>query len=522
MPTFANALTNGVVNIPLLKEASGIVASRNNPGVLWVEQDSGNAAVVYALDSQGRNLGTYALPGNTDNEDICIGPGPVTNVAYLFIADIGDNSASRANIALYQVPEPAVYFWQTNAPVANRAMKGVRTIKLTYPDGPHNAEAGFVDPATGDWFLLTKASGTSRIYQAPKALLDSTTNIVLTFVRTLGFDVVSGADISPMGNEILVRQEEFAGLWTRTNGQSISNVFASASTAIPVAGTPAEPNGEAVGFDYYGGGYFTVTDDTPTGVQPLRYFARTSFDGPAPPRSLVPPAADWKYLANGSDQGTVWRNQDLDDSNWSDGMAQLGYGDGDEQTVVSYGANAAAKYITTYFRKTFVATNVNRIAGLTLKLVVDDGTKVFLNGAAIASVNLAPGAAYGTLATPMPAALRDTWQSFSVDPNLLREGTNLIAAEVHLASPAGSSLSFDLQLVAAEAPVVTGISRFADRAVLYLAGAGSSPTTIQATTNLCDWTNLGSVLLTNDGGVYADPTATNFPARFYRAARQIP
>ena len=63
-PTFANAVTNGTINIPSLDEASGIAASRNNPGVLWTENDSGNAAVVYAIDPQGRNLGAYALPGN--------------------------------------------------------------------------------------------------------------------------------------------------------------------------------------------------------------------------------------------------------------------------------------------------------------------------------------------------------------------------------------------------------------------------------------------------------------------------
>ena len=172
-PAFAKAVTNGIVNISNLTEASGVAASRNNPGVLWTENDSGNAAVVYAIDSQGRNLGTYTLPGNTDNEDIGIGPGPVTNVSYLYVTDIGDNNSDRANIAIYQTPEPAVYFWQTNNPVSSRAMKGTRTIFLTYPDGPHNAEAEFIDPVTGDWFVLTKSNITSQIYTAPKALLDT-------------------------------------------------------------------------------------------------------------------------------------------------------------------------------------------------------------------------------------------------------------------------------------------------------------------------------------------------------------
>ena len=521
-PAFAKAVTNGMVNIPLLTEASGIAASRNNPGVLWTENDAGNPAVVYAIDSQGRLLGTYALPANMDNEDIGIGPGPVTNVSYLYVADFGDNLADRTSIAIHQIPEPAVYFWQTNTPVAGRAMKGARTITLTYPDGAHDAEAEFVDPVTGDWFVLTK-SNTSSIYTAPKALLDVSSNIVLTFVRTLAFKKPNGADISPLGNEILVRQEDFAQVFTRTNGQSISSVFSEASNGIPVVGTAAgEPNGEAIGFDYYGGGYFTVSDSEPTGVQPLHYFARTSFDGPTPPRVLVPMAASWRFLADGSDQGTAWCNPGFDDSSWSSGAAQLGYGDGDEQTIVSYGANLNSKYLTTYFRKTFVATNVNCIAGATMKLVVDDGASVFLNGSSIASVNLNPGAAYNTPATAMPAALRDTWQSFAVDPKLLREGTNTLAVEVHLASAVSNSLSFDLQLIATEAPFITAITRLTSQAKLFLAGSSNSPTTIRATTNFTSWTNLGSLLLTNGSGTFSDPAATNFNFRFYQAGRAVP
>ncbi|HEY4415634.1 MAG TPA: hypothetical protein VGO57_08080 [Verrucomicrobiae bacterium] len=521
-PVFANGVTNGMVNVPDLVEASGIVASRNNPGVLWTENDSGNAPAVNTLDYQGRNLGTYALPDNVDNEDIGMGPGPVTNVSYLYVMDIGDNNVDRDHIAIYQTPEPAVYFWQTNHPVSNRAMKGTRTITLTYPDGAHDAEAAFVDSMTGDFFVLTKDK-TSNIYTAPKALLDTSGNIALTFVRTLDFKKPNGADISPLGNEILVRQENSAQLFARTNGQSISSAFDGPADDIPVVGEAGgEPNGEAIGFDYYGSGYFTLSDSEPTGVQPLYYFARTSFDGPTPPHVLVPLAANWKFLANGSDPGTSWQNPNFNDATWSSGPAQLGYGDGDEQTVVSYGAQANNKYITTYFRKTFVATNVNRIANLTLKLVVDDGANVYLNGALIKNLNLSASAAYNALASPMPTALRDTWQSYAIDPKWLREGTNTLAVEVHLASAAASSLSFDLQLVATEAPFITAISRQANTANIFLTGSSNSPTTIQATTNFSTWTSLGSVLLTNGSGNISDPQAANLKIRFYRAYRALP
>jgi hypothetical protein len=444
-PTFADGVTNGMVNAPGLSEASGIVASRNNANVLWTHNDSGHPAEVIAIDTQGRWLGTYTLPGNIDNEDIAIGPGPVTNVSYLYIGDIGDNFLVRSSIRVFQIPEPAVYARQYTNPMTV-GMKGARTITLTYPDGPHNAEAMFVDPVTGDLFILTKES-TCRIYVAPKSQLDIDNSFELTFVRTIGFTVPSGADISPSGNEIIVRRENFAGLWLRLPGQTISDAFNGTATSIPVVGTPTEPNGEAIGFDDAGSGYFTLSDNAI--MQPLYYFARTSSDGPKPlPEMLVAAGSNWKFLDNGSNQGTFWRNPGFNDGSWGNGVAQFGYGDGDEETVVSYGANANNKRVTTYFRKNFVANNVTDITNLTLKLVMDDGAAVFLNGAPVLYSNLPTNAAYNTLATATHVALQGTWQCFSADRRLLSEGTNTLAVEVHQSSVTGSNISFDFQLVA--------------------------------------------------------------------------
>jgi hypothetical protein len=75
------------------------------------------------------------------------------------------------------------------------------------------------------------------------------------------------------------------------------------------------------------------------------------------PQTLVPAGATWKFRDNGSNQGTAWREPAFDDSAWSNGLAQFGYGNGDEKTVVSYGGNANNKYVTTYFRKQFVVAN---------------------------------------------------------------------------------------------------------------------------------------------------------------------
>ncbi len=521
-PTFGAAVSNGMVTISGLSEASGLACSRNNDGVIWTHNDSGHPAQLFTVDTQGRALGVWTVPGatNVDWEDLSYGPGPVSNITYLFIGDIGDNNSVRTSMQIYQVPEPAVYLAWAAAPRTS-AIKGVRGLTLTYPNGAHNAEALFVDPWTGDAYIAIKTKTTSKVYRATKAEMDATNVLTLTLVANIAFDVPNGADISPTGLEIVMRQEDYARLWSRTNGQSVADAISGPYTAIPVVGRPVEPNGEAIGFDDYGGGYFTLSDSSTE--QPLYFFPRTSSDSPTPPRSLVPMAGSWKFLADGSNQGTAYTITAFNDSSWSTGNAQLGYGDGDEQTVVPFAGPVTNKNIATYFRKAFAVTNAAAISTLTLKMVCDDGALVWLNGTQILALNLATNAAFNAPATPMPVALRDTWQRFAVDPRLLHDGTNIVAAGVHVSTPAATSMSFDLQLCATEAPLITQIhTPLNQQAQITITGSGRSPTVVQTSPDLGNWATLGSVILTNRLGSFTDTQATNVGPRFYRAWRPIP
>jgi hypothetical protein len=516
-PAFAPGTSQGTVTIPGLAEASGIIASRNNDSVLWTHNDSGDSARIFALDTEGRHLGTYTLLGaaNVDYEDIALGPGPITNVLYLYVGDIGDNTEARANIKVYQIPEPAVYSRQYLNPVS-ASLKGVRALTLTYPDGPHNAEALLVDPWTGDLFIATKHATTSGIYQATKANLDATTSLTLTFVRTINFDVVSGGDISPTGLELILRQENFARLWTRLPGQTISNALASTPVSILVIGTPTEPNGEAVGFDAIGSGYYTLSDSATT--QPLYYFQRTSPYATKAPRTLMPAGAQWKYLDTGTNLGTSWRNPGFTDSSWNTGPARFGYGMGNEDTTVNYGPNASNKYITTYFRTTFEMADAASTTNLVLKIVCDDGAAVYLNGTPVAHAFLDPGAAYNTPATATQTNLEDTWFTYPVDPTLLVNGTNTLAVEIHQAGATSSDLAFDLQLLALESAttrITTASLQPNHQFQLHLAGPLNSTPTIQDSLNLSNWSDLGTLTLTNGTGVFLD-TNTSLPRRFYR------
>jgi len=164
--------------------------------------------------------------------------------------------------------------------------------------------------------------------------------------------------------------------------------------------------------------------------------------------TFVPSGSVWKHRDDGSNQGTAWIAPGFDDTAWKSGPAQLGYGDGDEATVVSYGPNASAKYITTYFRRAFAVTSASSFATVNLRLLRDDGAVVYLNGTEVFRSNLPAGTiSYTTLA---PAAIggadESAFLSATVNPALLVDGINVLAVEIHQANGTSTDISFDLEL----------------------------------------------------------------------------
>jgi hypothetical protein len=159
--------------------------------------------------------------------------------------------------------------------------------------------------------------------------------------------------------------------------------------------------------------------------------------------------AAWKYRDSGVDPGAAWRDPGYDDSGWPSGPAQLGYGDGDEATVVGYGPDPNDKHITTWFRRSFAVANASTYSALLLRLVHDDGAVVFLNGHEVYRVDL-PYAGIGAATTApytISGADESTFFETLIDPAALVEGTNVLAVEVHQSSGTSSDLSVDLELV---------------------------------------------------------------------------
>ena len=448
--SFANGVSQGTVTAPAIVEASGLIASPDNPGVLWTENDSNNPNTIYALDTSGHLLGTYTLTGavNTDWEDISIGPGPEPGVNYIYLA----NSATGSSSVLVRVPEPTVYASQQVGSPVTKSITGSQTQTFLWPAA--DAEAMFVDRQNGDIYFGSKEAGHSNFYRATQAQFTGSGTPSATFAATVGLDTANGASISPDGKQILVRNQSTQGkLFHRTAGQSISQALASTADAIPLK---IEPNPEAITFDSDGVDYFTISE----GSNPSLYkYVRTSNDGPARHVSLVSPAANWKYLDGGVAPAAGWTQAGFNDSGWSTNSGPFGYGQGQEHTVLSFGGNAANKPASDVFRTTFNVTNPHLLTAVNLMLLVDDGARVYLNGTEIYRFNLSASATLTTFATAqVSTALRNSWRSFTIDRDLLSAGINTLAVDVHGFSGSDATLRFDLQINAL--PVVPVARRF--------------------------------------------------------------
>jgi hypothetical protein len=215
--------------LPEIPEASGLAVGRRNPAVLWSHNDSGNAAVLFALDTTGAMLGRVQVPVRTvDWEDISA--GRCGSADCLYIADIGDNRSARQRIRIYRVPEPAPGDAATAAP---------EVFNAAYADGPHNAEAMFVVGA--DLFIVTR----DRIGGVYRAAPSGRGELTFQRIGQLGLAAVTDAETSRDENSVVVRTSHEAVIYRTGDLIRGGNV---PFLRIPIDGL-GEPQGEGVALD---------------------------------------------------------------------------------------------------------------------------------------------------------------------------------------------------------------------------------------------------------------------------------
>ncbi|MBI5388714.1 MAG: Ig-like domain-containing protein [Verrucomicrobia bacterium] len=167
---------------------------------------------------------------------------------------------------------------------------------------------------------------------------------------------------------------------------------------------------------------------------------------------IVANSQEWKYFDLGTDPGATWNTLGYDDSSWSNGVAELGYGDGPgrpERTVVSFGPSSTAKYAATYFRKKFDVADPNAYTNVVLNVLKDDRCIVYLNGTLVYHDITNVPIDQVTFQTYTPGTLSDdgtVYQVTNLPPSALVAGQNILAVEVHQDAAGSSDISFDLML----------------------------------------------------------------------------
>ncbi len=162
---------------------------------------------------------------------------------------------------------------------------------------------------------------------------------------------------------------------------------------------------------------------------------------------LIPKGSEWKYLDDSSNQGDAWRMPDFDDASWDSGAAPFDYKFDNIKTKLP-SASSSRKPYTTYFRRHFTVDKLSDVRGLKIQLCREDGAAVYINGKRVVNSNLpVEGVTYKTKALiAMSSDAGVNYLVYDIGPEVLNEGDNVIAVEVHQISSTTTDFAFDLQL----------------------------------------------------------------------------
>ena len=217
------------VTDPRLTEISGMTASALHPRVMWLHNDSGDAARLYAVDLTDCTVVGEVTLKNVDARDfegIATGVDPQGRPV-LWVGDIGDNLDSWENVSLYRVREPRT--------LGKKSVRAVR-FRFTYQDRPHNAETILADPDSPQVWIVTKQLASGSIYALPRTLSRSQINIAEKVGRVGG--LVTDGSMNPQGTGFVLRDYFDAHVYSGQPPGELVDTYA----------LPAQIQGEAIAF----------------------------------------------------------------------------------------------------------------------------------------------------------------------------------------------------------------------------------------------------------------------------------
>jgi hypothetical protein len=278
--SFYDAIDQGTLDNPKIMEASGIGASRKNPGYFWVTNDSDpSGPILYLIDSLGKGKKEYVLGGakQRDWEDLAV-VGESDGSATVYVADFGDNFLDNTNHTIYWFKDLKI----TTNPYT--VLTDVNKLTFRLPDGFHDMETLLIDQKTKDIFVISKRENNKRLYKIPAANVLNGSTVTAEFIEELAFSVpftndlkiqqayyLTGGSVSPDNSEILIRNYIGVFYWKRKTGESIPDALLRGAKAVPYK---LEPQGEGITFSHDGSAYYTISESPDLTPAHLYYYKK--------------------------------------------------------------------------------------------------------------------------------------------------------------------------------------------------------------------------------------------------------
>jgi len=242
---YASPIVAGDITHKKLDEISGMAISRKNTGIIWVHNDSGGEAHIYAVNLQGYYVGKIDLKGAEmkDWEDIDI--GPCGDEECIYVADIGDNEQARKDIEIYRFTEPSKDKLSRDRDID---IKNYTKFEYKYPDRKRDSEAFAIHPDGTLYIVSKEPDGKAYLYKTE--LFDEDKRTELRYVGFFRMDKdhssVTAADIHENGKSLLLRTSDGIYEYLLPEAESFDTVVHQKSSRI-IAGD--EIHGEAVSYD---------------------------------------------------------------------------------------------------------------------------------------------------------------------------------------------------------------------------------------------------------------------------------
>ena len=152
----------------------------------------------------------------------------------------------------------------------------------------------------------------------------------------------------------------------------------------------------------------------------------------------------WKYLEGTFEPDTNWRKLVLNDASWLQGIGGVGYGDGDDNTVIN-------PVTSLYLRHNFNIIDTSQITAVILHVDYDDAFVAFLNNVEIARANIGSVGDHPTF-NQGSSSLHEAQMyqggnpdQFIINTQIFKDnilpGNNILAVQVHNDNIASSDLT---------------------------------------------------------------------------------